>query len=306
MLSLVIPVYNEEESLGPLLKELRLILAKLKTYELIFVDDGSTDSSLEILKRFSKRDDKIKIFSFRRNQGKSEALNLGFKKARGEYIVTLDADLQDRPSEITKLLDKAKEGYDLVCGWRKNRKDSSKKIISSKLFNLLASIFWGTKLHDYNCGLKVIKQEAAKNINLYGGLHRFLPLLVYQKGFSIEEVVINHDKRKYGRSKYGFSKLWTDIPDMFTMLFLTRYGKRPLHFFGLMGLMLFSPGFLILVYLTFIKFTQGNIGPRPILFLGMILVFTGFQVFFTGFLADLIINMQGKEEKDFNLKYKTR
>lgn len=306
MLSLVIPVYNEAESLPHLFDELKPVLATLKTYEIIFIDDGSTDGSLAVLKSFSKKVENIKIFSFRKNQGKSVALSLGFNKAKGDYIVTLDADLQDKPSEIVKLLDKVKNGYDLVCGWRKDRKDSLEKIISSKLFNALASIFWGTDLHDYNCGLKVIKREAAQKINLYGGMHRFIPLLVHERGFKVTEVPVIHRVRKYGKSKYGFSKIWWDLPDMFTMLFLTRYASRPLHFFGPIGFILILLGLVILGDLSISKFMGHGIGTRPILFLGMLLVISGLQVFFTGFLADLIINLKSKDEKDFNLKYQSQ
>lgn len=292
MISIVIPVFNEEESLRHLYKELKVFIGKnAKNYELIFVDDGSSDSSLGILKDFSKEDSRIRIFSFRKNQGKAEALTLGFNKAKGDYIVTLDADLQDKPSEISKVLKKAKEGFDLVSGWRKNRKDSLFKVLSSKFFNILARLFWGLKLHDFNCGLKVYSKDAAKSLHLYGGLHRFIPLLVYQQGFNVAEVEVLHQKRHYGSSKYGISKLWTDIPDMFTMLFLSKYGTRPLHFFGIAGFIFFIVGAVILGYLGYIKLTEGSLGPRPILFLGMILVLSGLQVFFTGFLADLFLNI---------------
>ena len=220
MLSVVVPVYNEKESVGALYKELSSQLLKLDTkYELIFINDGSTDNSLDFLKDLGKKDKSIRIFSFRRNQGKAEALALGFQKARGDLIVTLDADLQDKPSEIKKLLLKKKEGYDVVCGWRKNRSDPFFKVLSSKLFNFLAGVFWGLNIHDYNCGLKLFSKESVKSLKLYGGLHRFIPLILYQKGFRVGEIAIEHRNRVYGKSKYGFSKLWKDLPDIFTMLF---------------------------------------------------------------------------------------
>lgn len=293
MISIVVPVFNEEESLKPFYKELSLVIPDLdKNYEIIFVDDGSKDKSLDILKEFSSKNKNVKIFSFRKNQGKAEALTYGFEKASGDYIVTLDADLQDNPSEISKLLSKIKkEDFNLICGWRKKRKDSYSKIMSSKVFNLLASFFWGVKLHDYNCGLKVYEKDAAKSLKLYGGLHRFIPLLVFQQGFSVTEIPVEHSIRRFGKSKYGFSKLWKDLPDIFTMLFLNKYGKRPLHFFGTVGFIFLMVGFGILIYLTVEKiFYQQSIGNRPILFLGMLLVLGGFQVLFTGFLADIIIN----------------
>lgn len=306
MLSVVIPVFNEEESLEAFYKELTSVVPDLdKDYEIIFVDDGSKDKSLDILKGFAAKNKNVRVFSFRRNQGKSEVLSFGFGKSSGDYVVTLDADLQDKPSEISKLLSKLKkESFSLVCGWRKNRKDSFAKIIASRVFNSLASFFWGVKLHDYNCGLKVYARVAAKSLRLYGGLHRFIPLLVFQQGFTVTEVPVEHEVRKFGKSKYGFSKLWKDLPDIFTMLFLNKYGQRPLHFFGPIGFVFLLIGFGILVYLTIGKVFYGlGIGNRPIIFLGMLLVLGGFQVLFTGFLADLIINNSQKTEKEFFLKY---
>lgn len=306
MISVVVPVFNEEESLEAFYKELILVIPNLdKNYEIIFVDDGSKDRSLDILKRLASKNKNIKIFSFRKNQGKSEALTYGFEKSSGDYIVTLDADLQDKPSEISKLLDKVKkEDFDLACGWRKNRKDPYPKIIASRVFNSLASLFWGVRLHDYNCGLKVYRKDAAKSLRLYGGLHRFIPLLVFEKGFKVCEMPVIHEQRKFGKSKYGFSKLWKDLPDILTMLFLTKYSKKPLHFFGFIGLIFLIVGFGILLYLTLAKiFLAQGIGDRPILFLGILLVLGGFQVLFTGFLADLIINVSHKQNKEFLIKY---
>lgn len=306
MISFVVPVYNEEESLEKFFIELLKTLPILKEdYEIIFVDDGSTDDSLSILKTFGRKNKKVIIFSFRRNQGKSEALTLGFEKAKGDYVVTLDADLQDNPKEIIKLLEKVKkDGFDISCGWRKNRKDSKLKIIASKFFNLGASFFWKLKLHDYNCGLKVYVRDAAQNLKLYGGLHRFIPLIAYQEGFSVCEVPIIHRERKFGKSKYGLSKLWKDLPDILTMLFLTRYSKRPLHFFGSIGFVLLFTGFGILIYLTFAKIFYGQgLGNRPIIFLGVLLVISGFQVLLTGFLADLMINLYQKNLKKPLLRY---
>lgn len=305
MISLIVPLFNEEESLPSFHKELYPILKAYKNYELIFVDDGSTDNSLLFLKKFAQRNKRVKIFSFRKNQGKAEALTFAFQKVKGDYIVTLDADLQDRPDQIKKMLAMAKKGYDLTCGWRKNRKDSVQKIISSKIFNYLVGLFWGLHLNDYNCGLKVYSREAAKSLDLYGGLHRFIPLLVYQQGFKICEVPIIHEKRRFGKSKYGFSKLWKDLPDMLTMFFLIKYSLRPLHFFGPAGLTLFLFGIVILIYLTILKLRGEGIGDRPLLFLGILLLLSGLQVLFTGFLADLLINTSHKKGREIPLKYLT-
>lgn len=305
MISVVIPAFNEEESLSNFYNELTPVIQGLgSNYEVIFVDDGSTDSSLEILKKIAKNDKKVRIYSFRKNSGKAEALTLGFQKAKGDCVVTLDADLQDKPKEILKLYKKARENnWDVVCGWRKDRKDSFKKVISSKLFNSIASIFWGLKLHDYNCGLKLYTLEAAKSLNLYGGMHRFIPLLAHDQGFTVTEVAIEHAQRKYGKSKYGFSKIWKDLPDIFTMLFLSKYSKRPFHFFGVAGGIFITLGIAILSYLSYLHFQNIAIGDRPLLLFGMLLIISGFQLFFTGFLADLIIHNSAKQQHNSSLKY---
>jgi glycosyltransferase involved in cell wall biosynthesis len=304
MLSVVVPVYNEKESLPHFFNELIKNLVKIgKSYEIIFVDDGSNDNSLEILKEFEEKNKNVRVFSFRKNRGKAEALTLGFHKAKGEYVITLDADLQDKPEGIKPLLDKLDEGYDLVSGWRKTRKDSITKVIFSKIFNLIASTIWGLKLHDYNCGLKVYRNDAVKELNLYGGMHRFIPLISYSQGFKVAELAIDHQERKYGKSKYGASKAFKDLPDMFTMIFLQRYSKRPMHFFGVFGSILFGLGAIILIYLSILRFQGQSIGDRPLLLFGILLVLAGFQVFFTGFLADLVLHINQKNEQSDSPSY---
>lgn len=311
MISIVVPVFNEEESLEAFYKELVKIVPTLKdTYEIIFVDDGSIDLSLEILKTFEKKNKHIRVFSFRRNLGKSEALTFGFAKSKGDYVVTLDADLQDKPTEIIKLLKKSRIGVELVCGWRRDRKDKKKMLIISRIFNRLMGYFFDLNIHDYNCGLKVYSHELAKSLRLYGGLHRFIPLLAYQQGFTVEEVAVVHEVRKYGTSKYGFSKLWKDLPDIFTMIFLAKYSKRPLHFFGVIGVIFTFIGVAFLSYLTFVHYAFGEtVGRRPLLLIGVLFIVSGFQTFFTGFLADLMINishspnMVDESKIHFPLKY---
>jgi glycosyltransferase involved in cell wall biosynthesis len=309
MISAVVPVFNEEESLNNFYRVLVSSLEKLGSYEIVFVDDGSTDSSLDLMKKLATKNKKIRIFSFRKNQGKAEALTLGFKMAKGDQIVTLDADLQDRPEEIKNLLKKLDEGYDLVSGWRKDRKDSIKTRLSSKLFNSIMSAFWGVHLHDYNCGLKVYTKDAAKSLNLYGGMHRFIPLLAAGKGFEVTEIPVVHEKRKFGKSKYGFSKIFKDVPDMLSILFLTRFAKRPLHFFGFIGGVASGAGVIILLYLSILHLMGQRIGTRPLLTFGMLLVLAGFQVLFTGFLADLILHISSQNGNanrvEDRLKYKT-
>jgi len=310
MISAVVPVMNEQESLEKFYPRLVAALKDVdKDYEIIFIDDGSSDNSLEILKNLNKSDKKVRVYSFRRNQGKAEALTYGFRMAKGDYIVTLDADLQDRPEEIVNLLNKSKEGFELVSGWRKNRKDAIYMKLPSKLFNFMMSAFWGVHLHDYNCGLKLYTKDAAKSLNLYGGMHRFIPLLVSEKGFEVTEIPVIHEPRKFGKSKYGFSKVFKDVPDMFTILFLTKYAKRPLHFFGMAGGAISVIGFFILFYLTMLHFLGQSIGTRPLLTFGMLLVLAGLQILFAGFTADLIINLSEKNRSSQSLdeiiKYKS-
>lgn len=309
MLSVVVAAFNEEESILHFYGELKKFLPKLaKEYEIVFIDDGSFDNTLKLLQNLAEKDPNIKIFSFRRNHGKAEALTFGFQKAKGDLILTMDADLQDKPSEISKLINKQKVGYDLVSGWRKERKDSFAKIIFSKMFNVVASLFWGIKLHDYNCGLKLYTAEAAKSLNLYGGMHRFIPLLVAEAGFSVTEVEIVHDIRRFGKSKYSAIKVLTQMPDMMTMLFLSKFSKRPLHFFGFIGAVLLGLGVLISLYLSFLHFQGEAIGRRPLLFLGMLLIISGLQVAFTGLIADLILHISSKSENGSTvlLKYSSK
>ena len=306
MLSVVIPVYNEQESLRELYMELSKELPKLdKNFEIVFVDDGSTDHSLDKLKKLAKKDKRVRVFSFRKRSGKAEALSIGFAKANGDYIFTMDADLEDKPSEMHKLFSKLKEGYDVVSGWRKNRRHSFGRVISSKFSNFIIGLLWGLRLHDHNCGLKLFTREAARSSHFYGGLYRFMLLLAYQKGYKVTEVPIVHQNRKYGKSKFGALRLWKDIPDVFTILFLTKFAERPLHFFGIIGGLLFTLGSIILLYLAYLRFLGERIGDRPLLLFGVLIVLTGFQIFFTGFLAELIISKSTKEEP-VPLKYSTQ
>jgi glycosyltransferase involved in cell wall biosynthesis len=304
MISIVVPVFNEEESLNAFYKELTGVLISQKyDYEIIFIDDGSSDNSLDILKSFETQNKNTKIYSFRKNHGKAEALTLGFQKANGDYIITMDADLQDKPTEIPSLMKKLEDNWDVVSGWRKDRKDKKKMVFASRLFNALAKSFWGTELHDYNCGLKIYRKEAAKSLRLYGGLHRFIPLILHEQGFNVTEIPVEHEVRKYGKSKYGFSKVFKDLPDIFTMLFLTRYGKKPLHLFGTIGLGLLGIGAIIFTYLAITWLMGYPIGTRPLLTFSVLLMLGGLQIFFTGFLGELIISLSQREYKAFPLKY---
>jgi len=308
-LSIVIPIYNEEESVRELITSLEDALRLFrKSYEIIFVHDGSTDRTFELLRIMEREHKHIRVFSFRKNLGKSPALMLGFKKALGEYIVTLDADLQDDPKNIKNLLQKLhKNELDLVTGWRRERRDHTFKILSSKLFNTIVSILFGLKIHDLNSGLKVYRSEVAKELQIYGGMHRFIPIIADEMGFRVGEKDVVHHPRKHGESKYKFTKIFTDIPDLITIYFLTKYTRRPLHFFGKIGSILFCVGFIILLYLTYIRLIFGeSIGRRPLLLLGVLLVITGVQTIFTGLIADLIVNVNYKDEQSYPVKYESK
>lgn len=305
--SLIIPVFNEEESVKELLRQIETSLKKLNaTFEIIFIDDGSTDNTLDILKKLAEKNKHIYVYAFRRNLGKSPALSLGFQKAKGQYIVTLDGDLQDDPQNIALLFRKMKEeNFDLVSGWRQKRKDNFTKVVSSRFFNFLVSRMFGLKMNDLNCGLKLYKSDLAKELHLYGGMHRFIPIISNEMGFSISEVPIVHHERKFGHSKYKSTKILTDIPDLITIYFLTKYTRRPLHFFSKIGGILFTIGLVVLLYLTTQWIGGHPIGRRPLLTFGVLFVIAGIQTIFTGLLADLFVNLDHKNGHDFPIKYQS-
>lgn len=300
--SLVIPVLNEEESLPELVKTIDSAL-KSESYEIVFIDDGSTDKSLEILKKLSEKEKNVRVISSRRTLGKSPALTLGFQKATGEFIVMMDGDLQDDPNEIKILKEKLDEGYDLVSGWRKNRKDSPLKVINSKFFNSLMSKLFNVKVHDLNCGLKLMKKDVAQELFLYGGMHRFITIISKELGFKVAEAPIKHHPRKFGVSKFKSTKILTDIPDLLTIYFLTKYTKRPLHFFMKIGFPITLIGSAALFYLLVLKLFGESIGDRPLLIFGVLFIITGFQVMLTGLIADLIVNFNRKKISDFPIKW---
>lgn len=232
--------------------------------------------------------------------GKSIALTTGFEKAKGEFIITMDADLQDDPANISKLIVRQKEGdYDLVTGWRKNRKDSILKVINSKFFNnLIIPLMFGRNFKDMNTGLKLFKKDLAKEIKIYGGMHRFIPILAVEMGFTVNEVPTQHNPRKYGHSKYKSTKIFTDIPDLITMFFLLKYTRKPMHFFSILGGVLLFAGGLILTYLVILKLFGEAIGGRPILIFGVLFVIAGLQTIFTGLLADLMVNLHRSDSQN--------
>ena len=303
-LSLVIPLYNEEESLHELISQITSVLKKTAlTYEICFIDDGSTDASLNILKELHREIKEIKILSFRKNYGKSAALSEGFKIATGEIIITMDADLQDDPAEVPNLIAKINSGFDLVSGWKKKRFDPLDKKIPSKLFNYITSRLTGIKIHDFNCGLKAYRLQVIREIPVYGSLHRYLPVLAHWKGFDVGEIIVNHHPRKYGVTKYGLRRFFDGFFDLFTVLFLTRYQQKPLHLFGFFGLGAFTLGFIISLYLSIIWFAGYGIGNRPLLFLGVLLMIVGMQSFSIGLIGEMITNLKG-EEGAYSIKEK--
>ncbi|HEX2963111.1 MAG TPA: glycosyltransferase [Ignavibacteriales bacterium] len=304
-ISIVVPLYNEEESLRPLANEIkkamRLILAE---YEVIFVDDGSTDKSLSVLKEISRVDPKFKYISFRKNYGKSAALQMGFKQVTGDVVITMDADLQDDPSEIVNLLQKLEEGYDLVSGWKKQRFDPFIKRHSSKFFNYVTGLMSGIKIHDFNCGLKAYRREVVKNLNVYGELHRYMPVLADWQGFTISEIPVKHHPRRYGSTKFGISRFFKGFIDLMTVIFTTRYIKRPMHLFGFLGAIAFLIGFVVNGYLSIEWMLGRSLSNRPLLFFGMLLIIVGVQFFSVGLLGEMMVHSM-QNDKEYSIKDKS-
>jgi len=303
-LSIVIPLYNEEESLAELCDKIQEGVSPLKLkHEICFVDDGSTDTSLSVLKNLREKYPEIKILSFRKNYGKSAALSEGFKLASGNIIITMDADLQDDPLEIGNLTRKINEGYDMVSGWKKKRFDPIGKTIPSKFFNYITSLMTGIKIHDFNCGLKAYKSDVIREVPVYGELHRFMPVLAHWRGFRVGEIVVQHHPRKFGITKYGWRRLFHGFFDLLTVLFITKYQQKPLHLFGALGLGSLALGTIILAYLSVLWFQGYGIGSRPLLFLGILLMIVGMQSFSLGLIGDMITGSQDTEES-YSIKEK--
>ncbi len=288
--SVVIPIFNESDSLKILWKELVVVMNKLEPdWETIFINDGSTDTSLEILNSLAVRNKSIKVINFHKNQGKAAALQAGFQASQGEVVITLDADLQDDPKEIPKLMVTLNQGYDLVSGHKKNRHDPLSKTIPSYFFNALIRQTSGVQLHDINSGFKVYRRNVVKKLSIYGELYRFIPLLAVNEGFKVTETVVNHRQRQFGKSKYGASRMLRGFLDLFTMAFLTKFIKRPLHLFGTIGLMFLMLGIGISIYMTYLHFVLSqSVGDRPLLLFGILFIIAGIQLLSTGLIAELI------------------
>ncbi len=302
--SIVIPVYNEEESLQLLFDEIKAAIPTGHTYEIIFVNDGSQDNSLHILKQIVDENKHTSLIDFYCNKGKADALNEGFKIAQGEIVITMDADLQDDPNEIKNLMDKINEGWDVVSGWKFDRKDPLNKTLPSKIFNGVMRFITKVNIHDFNCGLKAYRQKVVKAIDLYGGMHRYTPALAAQKGFTVTEIKVNHRPRQFGVTKYGGSRMFHGFYDLLTVMFLGKYFSRPLHFFGGIGLVLTSIGFAISIYLTIGWLNGVWIGNRPMFFLGILLLIIGVQFFSLGLIGEIITKSMHKREKMVQQVYK--
>ncbi|MBN2425556.1 MAG: glycosyltransferase family 2 protein [Calditrichaceae bacterium] len=292
-ISIVIPLYNEQDSLQELTDNIVQALSPIeKEYELLFIDDGSSDNSCQVLREIKKTTPQVKIIRLRKNFGKSAALAEGFKKAKGKLVFTMDADMQDDPAEIPKMIKKLEEGYDLVSGWKKKRNDPLNKTIPSKFFNLITRILTGIKIHDFNCGFKLYKNEVIKTIPVYGELHRYLPVLAHWQGFKVGEIDVRHHARKHGKSKFGTRRLFNGFFDLLTVLFITRYRHKPLHLFGFIGLLFIFLGILISLYLTIQWFQGLGIGQRPLLFLGILLLIVGVQSFSLGLIGGMLTSQR--------------
>jgi glycosyltransferase involved in cell wall biosynthesis len=293
-LSIVVPLYNEDESLPELMAWIERVMMENKySYEVIMVDDGSTDNSWEVIQSLRNGNAKLKGIKFQRNYGKSAALNEGFKAAEGDVVITMDADMQDSPDEIPGLRKMiVEDGFDMVSGWKKVRYDNTfTKNIPSKFFNAAARRSSGIKLHDFNCGLKAYKRKVVKSIEVYGEMHRYIPVLAKWAGFrKIGEKIVEHRPRKFGVTKFGWERFVNGFLDLFSIMFVGKFGKRPMHFFGLWGSLVFFAGICIWIYLGIAKlaFKQYNMTDRPLFYVGLISLVIGTQLFLAGFIGELI------------------
>ena len=302
--SIVLPVFNEEGNLEILYREIKEVLDKLgKKYEIIFVDDGSRDKTQLVLQKLKSKDKNVKIITFRTNFGQTAALDAGMKAAKGKVIITMDSDLQNDPNDIPKMLHVLDKGFDIVAGWRANRKDTLSKRFISKGARLLRRIILKDRLQDSGCTLRAYKKECINGLNLYGEMHRFIHILMKQKGFRTAQMKVNHRKRIHGQTKYTFSRTLKSLLDMALLKFWLQYSKRPIHFFGGIGFFTGAIGFLIALYLTFIRlFMQQPIANRPMLLLSILLMVLGAMFFIFGLMADILVKVYYKNEESYSIK----
>jgi glycosyltransferase involved in cell wall biosynthesis len=294
-LSLVVPGLNESESLTELARRVEESLGGHTTYELIFVDDGSTDRSWEVIGELAAKSPRIKGIRLRNNFGKATALSAGFRRAAGKIIITMDADLQDDPSDLPSFIAKIEEGLDVVVGWKVERLDPANRKVLSRIFNGTVRLTTGVRLHDMNCGFKAYREEVIRTIPVYGDLFRFIPALAAWQGFRVAEIPIKHHARKHGKSRYGLERILRGFFDLLSVLFLTRYSKKPMHLFGLIGLILATFGFVIETYLTVLWFLGHKIGDRPLLLLGALMIMIGIQFFSMGLIGEFLTYQNQKK-----------
>jgi glycosyltransferase involved in cell wall biosynthesis len=298
LISIVVPLFNEAESVVELSITIKKVMGSIRAnYEVIFIDDGSTDNSFLKIKEIHHLNNRFKCIRFKRNYGKSAALSEGFNAAKGDIVITMDSDLQDDPEGIPTLIQRLNEGYDLVSGWKKVRHDPFIKRQSSKLFNFVTSKLVGLRLHDFNCGFKAYRKHVIKNVKIYGELHRYIPALAYLSGYKVAEVPVKHHPRKFGKTKFGSSRFIKGMFDLLTVLFTTKYIRRPLHFFGFAGLLSMIAGFGIIAYLTVLKFFDAvPISNRPLFFVGILLAIVGTQFISLGLIAEMITKTSAERE----------
>ena len=302
-ISLLIPLFNEVESIPEMYAQCTAACTGTgRPYEILFIDDGSRDGSSQRLDELVHHDPRVRVVHFRRNFGKSSALAAGFERVRGQVVLTLDGDLQDDPAMIPDFLARIEAGADLVSGWKQKRNDPADKTIPSRVFNGVVSRLSGVKLHDFNCGFKAYRIDCVRELAVYGGFHRFLPVLAHSRGFRVEELVVNHRARKHGVSKYGFKRMFDGFMDLLTVLLVTRYRTRPLHFFGIPGAIVGAFGLLILVYLSFVWLFGGAIGDRPLLTLGVLLSIIAVQFLGIGLLAELLVGTSIRSAEIFSIR----
>jgi glycosyltransferase involved in cell wall biosynthesis len=288
-ISVVVPILNERDNLRELHQRLTRVLGALeRSYEIFFVDDGSSDGSVELSRELVEEDPHLALIELRRNFGKATALQAGFELTRGEMIITMDGDLQDDAEEIPRFLAALDSGFDLVSGWKQNRQDPASKTLPSRFFNFVTSWVTGVSLQDFNCGFKAYRREVVKGLNLYGELHRYIPAIAHGRGFRIGEIPVRHHPRRHGESKYHLARFWRGAFDLFTIAFLNTFQRRPLHLFGCLGLGFFFAGFLFNAYLAIQWFSGRTIGNRPLLLLGTLLISVGIQVLLFGLLAEML------------------
>lgn len=300
-ISVVIPALNESESLPELERRIRETLEPTEAYEIVFVDDGSSDDSWAVMQRMAIADTRVRAIRLRRNFGKAMGLSAGFSRARGEIVIMMDADLQDDPAELPKFISKVEAGFDVVVGWKVKRLDPANRLILTRIFNATVRLVTGVKLHDMNCGFKAYRRDVVRTIPIYGDLFRFIPALAQWEGFRVTEVPVTHHARKHGKSRYGLERVLRGFFDLLSVMFLTKYSRRPMHLFGAIGLVMGTVGVGIDLYLSVLWLMGHKIGDRPLLVLGSLLIMLGIQFFSMGFIVEFLTYMNQKRMRSRDL-----